>query len=59
MLINGTLLNGEWADAIDGMRTIIDIVKKTLSNASKKPSLERARAFFERLWLYDQVCVYL
>lgn len=55
MQINGILLNDEWVDAIDGRRTVIDIVKKTLPNASEKPPLENARVFFERLWLYDQV----
>jgi SAM-dependent methyltransferase len=44
-----------WVDGIDGIRTIGDIVEKMLPNASKKPHLDRARAFFERLWLYDQV----
>ena len=45
----------QWVDAIDGSRAIVDIVNKTLPNPSKKPPLIRARAFFERLWLYDQV----
>ena len=45
----------QWVDAIDGSRAIVDIVNKTLPNAVKKSPLKHARAFFERLWLYDQV----
>jgi len=42
-------------DAIDGNRSIGDIVKKMLPSLHQKSHLDVARAFFERLWLYDQV----
>jgi SAM-dependent methyltransferase len=42
-------------DAIDGSRTIGDIIKKAIPNASKRPPLDNVRAFFEWLWWYDQV----
>jgi SAM-dependent methyltransferase len=38
-------------DAIDGVRRIGEMVKQTQSAASR----DAARAFFERLWWYDQV----
>jgi len=46
-----------WVDGVDGIRTIGDIVEKTLPDTSKSLPLDRARAFFERLWLYDQIVV--
>lgn len=39
-------------DAIDGNRTIADIVHSTWA---REQHSERARTFFERLWWYDQV----
>ncbi len=44
-----------WFDAIDGTRSIGDILKRTIPNKSKKPALDNGRAFFKRLWWYDQV----
>jgi hypothetical protein len=41
-------------DAIDGMRSIGDIVESALSS-HPTTSLEMARTFFERLWWHDQV----
>jgi len=41
----------QWYDAIDGKRTIHEIIGYTTTG----DSLERARIFFERLWWYDQV----
>jgi SAM-dependent methyltransferase len=42
-------------DAIDGKRSIGDIAKGTGPSTRKGSSLDLARAFFERLWWYDQV----
>ena len=42
-------------DAIDGNRSIGGIVERTLPSSQAKPQLDMARAFFERLWHYDQV----
>jgi len=42
-------------DAIDGIRSIGDIVEKTLQSSQKKVQPDMAGAFFERLWWYDQV----
>jgi SAM-dependent methyltransferase len=42
-------------DAIDGKCSIDDIVERRLPTSQKKSHLDRARAFFERLWWYDQV----
>jgi hypothetical protein len=44
-----------WFDTIDGNRCIEDIVESTSSSPQQKTRLEIARAFFERLWWYDQV----
>ena len=41
-------------DAIDGS-SIGDIVERTLPASQKKAPPDMARAFFERLWWYDQV----
>ena len=43
-------------DAIDGVRTLEEIVKTTRSS-SAPANLEVARAFFEQLWWHDQVVV--
>jgi SAM-dependent methyltransferase len=42
-------------DAIDGNRSIGDIVEQALQPTGSASSLDAARAFFERLWRYDQV----
>ena len=44
-----------WFDAIDGNRSIGDIVESTLRSSPAKPQLDIARTFFEALWRYDQV----
>ncbi len=42
-------------DAIDGNRSIEDIIDKWHSASQRTPIIETARVFFERLWRYDQV----
>ena len=42
-------------DAIDGRRSIAGIVEHVAARRNGDPSWDRARAFFERLWAYDQV----
>jgi SAM-dependent methyltransferase len=42
-------------NAIDGNRSIGDIVKQTRSSAQEMSRLHIERDFFERLWRYDQV----
>jgi SAM-dependent methyltransferase len=42
-------------DAIDGHRTIGDILRIALAPSQDEPQLEMARAFFERLWWHDQI----
>ncbi len=42
-------------DAIDGNRSIGDVVERTLPSSQKISHLEVARTFFERLWWHDQV----
>ena len=42
-------------DAIDGNSSIGGIVERALSSSQANPQLDMARAFFERLWHYDQV----
>ena len=44
-----------WYDAINGKRTIDEIMRSATSSDSRQPQHERARAFFEQLWWYDQV----
>ena len=44
-----------WFDAIDGNRSIGDIVEGTLPSPSTKSHLDMARPFFQKLWWYDQV----
>jgi len=41
-------------DAIDGKRSIGDILEKTVPSSGGQPQPD-ARAFFERLWWHDQV----
>lgn len=42
-------------DAIDGERSIADIVENTASPSDRATSLDTARVFFKRLWWQDQV----
>jgi SAM-dependent methyltransferase len=42
-------------DAIDGVRSIADIVERTLSSSQRTTNFEAGRDFFERLWWHDQV----
>lgn len=42
-------------DAIDGDRTIGDIVDRTQSSDHRRKTLDITRRFFERLWWHDQV----
>ena len=42
-------------DAIDGSRTIGDILGIGLPSWQEKLQLDMARTFFERLWWHDQV----
>ena len=42
-------------DTIDGVRSIGDIVEKTLPPADRSRDLDMARSLFERLWWHDQV----
>lgn len=42
-------------DAINGSRCIGEIAESALSSSQDKTQLDIARAFFERLWWYDQV----
>jgi hypothetical protein len=42
-------------DAVDGEHSIEEIINKESAGSDRQPSLETARAFFEKLWLYDQV----
>ena len=42
-------------EAIDGNRSIGDIVERALPSSQAKPQLDTARTFFEKLWRYDQV----
>ena len=42
-------------DAIDGVRTIGDIVDRTLSYEHRRMDFDIVRGFFERLWWHDQV----
>jgi len=43
-----------WLDAIDGNRCIGEIVDDSLPAAQQTPQIDMARAFFEKLWWYDQ-----
>jgi len=42
-------------DAIDGNRSIGEIVERKLASLHKEVLVDVARSFFERLWRYDQV----
>ncbi len=44
-----------WFDAINGKRTIGEIIRGTTTADSRQRHRDPARAFFERLWWYDQV----
>jgi hypothetical protein len=50
-----SFLEKKYFEAIDGKRTIGEIVKRMESNGSKKVCLNQARSLFERLWTHDQV----
>jgi len=56
LLMSVDLPEKRWLDAVDGRRCIGDIVEDRLLPSSQRiPPIDRARAFFERLWWYDQV----
>jgi SAM-dependent methyltransferase len=42
-------------EAVDGVSSIDEILKRNLSSSVKNSTPAMARSFFERLWLYDQV----
>jgi SAM-dependent methyltransferase len=42
-------------EAIDGVRSIEDIVERTMSFPHQRTNLDTARTLFERLWWHDQV----
>jgi len=42
-------------DAIDGDRSVEDIVERTLLSSHRPTSVDVARTFFEQLWWHDQV----
>jgi SAM-dependent methyltransferase len=42
-------------DAIDGRASIGEIAQRVGASSPKQAPLDRARAFFERMWWYDQV----
>jgi hypothetical protein len=42
-------------DAMDGQSSIGEIATRVGESSPKQSPLDRARAFFERLWWYDQV----
>ncbi|MGB6191820.1 MAG: class I SAM-dependent methyltransferase, partial [Terracidiphilus sp.] len=42
-------------DAIDGGRTVSDILKKASPSSLNDPEQEGARDFFEKLWWHDQI----
>ena len=42
-------------DAIDGHRTIAEILTMSLPREEAQSRLEMGRTFFERLWWHDQV----
>jgi SAM-dependent methyltransferase len=49
-------LEKQFFDVIDGDRSIREIVERTLSSFSHRPThLDETRAFFERLWWHDQI----
>jgi hypothetical protein len=42
-------------EAIDGIRSIADIVIRALPSSHRSTNLNLARTFFKRLWWHDQV----
>jgi SAM-dependent methyltransferase len=44
-----------WLDAIDGNRCTGDILENKLPTSETISRIEEARAFFQRMWWYDQV----
>lgn len=55
LFMSMNLTEKHWLDGIDGNSRIGDIVENAPSPSQPKTQLERARAFFARLWWYDQV----
>jgi len=55
LLLPITAQEKRWHDAINGERTIDDIMRSTPAGDNRLQHHERARTFFERLWWYDQV----
>lgn len=47
-------LEKQWFDAIDGQRSIAEILRES-NSSSELELLSKARDFFEQLWHYDQV----
>lgn len=44
-----------WFDSIDGTCSISEILERTIPNKSIQPTMDNGRAFFQKLWWYDQV----
>jgi SAM-dependent methyltransferase len=44
-----------WFNAVDGNCRIGEIVERASLSSQARPPLDRARAFFQRLWWHDQV----
>jgi hypothetical protein len=44
-----------WFEGIDGSTGIAKIIESAKTSPQKTTRLDKARAFFERLWWYDQV----
>ena len=56
LFLSVNLTEKRWLDAVDGSRCIGDIVEgRLLPNSQRIAQIDMARAFFERLWWYDQV----
>lgn len=45
----------KWFDAVDGVRSIGEIVERPQSQPPGTKDLEAARRFFDRLWWHDQI----
>jgi len=56
LFLSVNLTEKRWLDAVDGNSCIGDIVEgRLLPNSQRIAQIDMARAFFERLWWYDQV----
>jgi 2-polyprenyl-3-methyl-5-hydroxy-6-metoxy-1,4-benzoquinol methylase len=56
LFMSVNLTEKRWLDSVDGNSCIGDIVEDRLLPSSQRiPQIDMARAFFERLWWYDQV----